>query len=92
MQTFRRITLPAIKWAVVYGVVLALARSIGEFGAVKIVSGNVAGQTQTAPLAVEDAYQNFQPGTAYAARRPARLRRDGCSVIVSAPPAQGADQ
>src|SRR4051812_27280366 len=45
VQTFRRITLPAIKWAVVYGVVLTLARSIGEFGAVKIVSGNIAGQT-----------------------------------------------
>ena len=48
-QTFRRITLPAIKWAVVYGVVLILARSLGEFGAVKIVSGNLTGQTQTAP-------------------------------------------
>ena len=43
VQTFRRITLPAIKWAVVYGVVLSLARSLGEFGAVKVVSGNVVG-------------------------------------------------
>jgi sulfate/thiosulfate transport system permease protein len=66
VQTFRRITLPAIKWAVVYGVVLSLARSIGEFGAVKIVSGNIAGQTMTASQQVEDAYQNFDPGTAYA--------------------------
>ena len=66
VQTFRRITLPAIKWAVVYGVVLTLARSIGEFGAVKIVSGNIAGQTMTASQQVEDAYQNFDPGTAYA--------------------------
>ena len=47
-QTFWRITLPSIKWAVVYGVVLSLARSLGEFGAVKIVSGNITGQTQTA--------------------------------------------
>ena len=49
-QTFRRITLPSIKWALIYGVVLSLARSLGEFGAVKIVSGNIAGQTQTATL------------------------------------------
>ena len=60
VQTFRRITLPGIKWAVVYGVVLSLARSLGEFGAVKIVSGNIAGQTQTATLAVEETYQNFE--------------------------------
>ena len=49
-QTFWRITLPSIKWAVVYGVVLSLARSLGEFGAVKVVSGNITGQTQTATL------------------------------------------
>jgi sulfate transport system permease protein len=65
-QTFRRITLPSIKWALVYGVVLSLARSLGEFGAVKIVSGNVAGQTQTATLMVEQKYQDFEQGTAYA--------------------------
>ena len=47
-QTFWRITLPGIKWAVIYGVVLTLARSLGEFGAVKVVSGNVLGQTRTA--------------------------------------------
>src|SRR6478735_5985735 len=52
-QTFWRITLPSIKWAVVYGVVLSLARSLGEFGAVKVVSGNVINQTQTATLLVE---------------------------------------
>ena len=49
-QTFWRITLPSIKWAVVYGVVLSLARALGEFGAVKIVSGNITGRTQTATL------------------------------------------
>ena len=65
-QTFWRITLPSIKWAVVYGVVLSLARSLGEFGAVKIVSGNITGQTQTATLVVEAKYQNFQQETAYA--------------------------
>jgi sulfate transport system permease protein len=59
VQTFRRITLPAIKWAVVYGVVLCLARSLGEFGAVKVVAGNVGGKTRTATLAVEHKYQQF---------------------------------
>jgi len=65
-QTFRRVTLPSIKWALVYGVVLSLARSLGEFGAVKIVSGNVTGLTQTATLVVEDKYLEFEQGTAYA--------------------------
>ena len=65
-QTLRRITLPTIRWAVVYGVVLSLARSIGEFGALKIVSGNLTGRTQTAPLVVEQKYNNFQQGEAYA--------------------------
>lgn len=65
-QTFRRITLPSIRWALVYGVVLSLARSLGEFGAVKIVSGNIAQATQTATLVVEEKYQDFEQGTAYA--------------------------
>lgn len=65
-QTFWRITLPGIRWAVVYGVVLTLARSLGEFGAVKVVSGNVSGETRTAPLAVEEAYLNFNQEGAYA--------------------------
>jgi sulfate transport system permease protein len=64
-QTFWRITLPSIRWAVVYGVVLTAARAIGEFGAVAVVSGNIVGETQTATLRVEDAYQfaygNYAP-------------------------------
>lgn len=64
-QSFWRITLPGIKWAVVYGVVLSLARSLGEFGAVKVVSGNIANLTQTATLAVEQTYQAFDPQAAY---------------------------
>ena len=63
---------------------LSLARSLGEFGAVKIVSGNIAGQSQTATLAVEETYQNFQQGTAYAARRPARVHRHGLPLVVVA--------
>lgn len=65
-QTFWRITLPSIKWAVIYGVVLTLARSLGEFGAVKVVSGNVLGETRTATLAVEEKYLNFDAEGAYA--------------------------
>jgi sulfate transport system permease protein len=59
LQTFSRITLPAIRWGLLYGVVLSLARSLGEFGAVKIVSGGVAMRTQTATLLVEERYQQF---------------------------------
>ncbi|MFT4188742.1 MAG: sulfate ABC transporter permease subunit [Aeromicrobium sp.] len=65
-QAFWRITLPAIKWGVVYGVVLTLARSLGEFGAVKIVSGNISEQTRTATLVVEERYLNFDHEAAYA--------------------------
>jgi len=66
LQTFWRITLPAIKCGVIYGVVLSLARSLGEFGAVKVVSGNVLGETRTATLVVEEKYLNFDKGGAYA--------------------------
>jgi len=65
-QSFWRVTLPGIKWAVVYGVVLTLARSLGEFGAVKVVSGNIAGETRTATLAVEEKYLNWEQESAYA--------------------------
>src|SRR5690242_5250736 len=62
-QTFWRITLPAIRWGVAYGVVLTTARVLGEFGAVSVVSGNISGQTQTLPLFVEKQYENFNlPG------------------------------
>jgi len=66
--TFRRITLPAIRWAVVYGVVLTTARCLGEFGAVAIVSGGLAGRTQTMTQYVQAAYENGANETgAYAA-------------------------
>jgi sulfate transport system permease protein len=62
-QTFWRITLPAIRWGVAYGVVLTTARVLGEFGAVSVVSGSISGQTQTLPLFVEKQYENFNlPG------------------------------
>jgi sulfate transport system permease protein len=82
-QTFWRITLPSIKWAVVYGVVLSLARSLGEFGAVKIVSGNITGETQTATLVVEQRYQNFDQETAYSVSFLLAFVSVVCIVIVS---------
>ncbi|MCW2974844.1 MAG: sulfate transporter, inner rane subunit [Actinomycetia bacterium] len=65
--TFRRITLPAIRWAVAYGVVLTTARSLGEFGAVAIVSGGIAGRTQTLTQYVQASYDNYSQTSAYAA-------------------------
>ena len=63
-QRFWRITLPTIRWALAYGVVLSIARSIGEFGAVKVVSGNISGsgQTQTATLLVDERVEQLEPG------------------------------
>jgi sulfate transport system permease protein len=66
-QTFTRVTLPAIRWGVVYGVVLTTARALGEFGAVSIVSGRIEGQTQTLPLYVQDRFENFDTAGAYTA-------------------------
>jgi sulfate transport system permease protein len=66
-QTFWRITLPAIRWGVAYGVILSTARAIGEFGAVSVVSGKVAGETVTMTLLVENRFQNFDLAGAYAA-------------------------
>jgi sulfate transport system permease protein len=65
--TFRRITFPAIRWAVAYGVVLTTARCLGEFGAVAIVGGNIAGKTQTMTQYVQASYENFDQTGAYAA-------------------------
>jgi sulfate/thiosulfate transport system permease protein len=66
-QTFWSVTLPAIRWGVTYGVVLSVARALGEFGAVSVVSGSVTGQTQTATILVKQYYQNFNVAGAYAA-------------------------
>ena len=66
-QTFRRVTLPAIRWALAYGVVLALARCLGEYGAVAVVSGNLVDKTQTVTLFVQERFQNFVQQAAFAA-------------------------
>ena len=67
LQTFFRVTLPAIRWGVAYGVVLTTARALGEFGAVSVVSGKLSGQTETATLFVENRFQRFDETGAYAA-------------------------
>ena len=82
-QTFRRVTLPSIKWAVIYGVVLSLARSVGEFGAVKVVSGNIIGHTQTATGLVQQKYQNFEQTTAYSVSFLLASVSVACIIVVS---------
>ena len=66
-QTFWRVTLPAIRWGVAYGVVLTTARVLGEFGAVSIVSGEISGQTETLPLFVSQQFEQFNLAGAYGA-------------------------
>ena len=85
-QVFARITVPTIRWAVVYGVVLSFARALGEYGAVKIVSGGVAFRTQTATLLVEERYQQFGAAnttTAYTAALLLALIAVVALVVVS---------
>jgi sulfate transport system permease protein len=66
-QTFWRITLPTIRWGLTYGVILSTARALGEYGAVSIVSGKIAGETETMTLFVEERFQSFDLTGAYAA-------------------------
>lgn len=66
-QTFWRVTLPSIRWSLLYGLILTNARAMGEFGAVAVVSGSISGKTQTLPLYVEEAYKQYQTQSAYAA-------------------------
>ena len=65
-QTFRRVTLPNIKWGLLYGVILCNARAMGEFGAVSVVSGHIRGQTNTMPLHVEILYNEYNFVAAFA--------------------------
>jgi sulfate transport system permease protein len=66
-QTFWRVTLPSIRWGLMYGIVLSTARAIGEFGAVSVVSGRISGETDTLTLLVEKRFGNFDVAGAYAA-------------------------
>jgi sulfate transport system permease protein len=66
LQIFRRVTLPNVKWALLYGVILCNARAMGEFGAVSVVSGHIRGQTNTMPLHIEILYNEYQFAAAFA--------------------------
>ena len=66
-QTFWRVTLPNIRWGLLYGLILTNARAMGEFGAISVVSGNIIRKTQTLPLFVEQAYKQYETETAFAA-------------------------
>ncbi len=66
MQTFWRVTLPNIKWGLLYGVILCNARAMGEFGAVSVVSGHIRGLTNTMPLHVEVLYNEYDTTAAFA--------------------------
>jgi sulfate/thiosulfate transport system permease protein len=66
-QTFWKVTLPAIRWGLAYGIVLATARALGEFGAVAVVSGHINGKTETLPIFVQRQFDNFNVAGAYAA-------------------------
>ena len=66
-QTFWKVTLPAIRWGLAYGVVLATARALGEFGAVSVVSGRITGETETLPIYVQNQFDKFNAAGAYAA-------------------------
>ncbi len=66
-QTFWRVTVPNIRWGLLYGILLTNARAMGEFGAVSVVSGNIAGKTQSLPLFVEEAYKSYDTEAAYSA-------------------------
>jgi len=66
LQTFRRVTWPAIRWATAYGVVLTTARALGEFGAVSVISGRLTGETESMTLYVQDRYRSFDEVGAYA--------------------------
>ena len=66
-QVFWKVTLPSVRWAALYGLILTTARALGEFGAVSVVSGNISSQTQTLPLFVEDAYKQYHTELAFGA-------------------------
>ena len=66
-QIFWRVTLPNIRWGLMYGILLTNARAMGEFGAVSVVSGNVANTTQSLPLFVEEAYKDYNTESAFSA-------------------------
>ena len=83
LAIFRRVTLPAIRWAIAYGVVLTTARALGEFGAVSVVSGRIVGKTETLTLYVQDQYESFNVTGAYAASVLLALLAVGTLVLMT---------
>jgi sulfate transport system permease protein len=83
-QTFWRVTLPAIRWGVGYGIVLTTARALGEFGAVSVVSGRLAGQTETLTLRVQNEFERFDLTGAYAASALLAVMAVGVLLIMTA--------
>jgi sulfate transport system permease protein len=79
-QTFRKVTLPNIRWALLYGVALSTARAIGEIGAVLLVSGNIQGKTETATLTIYNAFEHRQQSTGYIVA----LTLAGVSIVLLA--------
>src|SRR5204862_3966854 len=65
-QTFWYVTLPSVKWGLLYGIILCNARAMGEFGAVSVVSGHITGETDTLPLHIEKLYHEFNPAAPFA--------------------------
>ena len=82
-RVIRRVTLPAIRWAIAYGVVLTTARALGEFGAVSVVSGRIVGKTETLTLYVQDQYESFNATGAYAASVLLALLAIGTLVLMT---------
>ena len=87
-QTFWRVTLPAIRWGVAYGVVLTTARALGEFGAVSVVSGRIAGRTETMTTHVGERFEAFDLVGAYAASVVLALRGDVDAAVDDHVPAK----
>jgi sulfate transport system permease protein len=82
-QTFRRVTLPNIRWALFYGIVLSNARAMGEFGAVSVISGHIRGETNTLPLHVEVLYNEYHTAAAFACASLLSLLGLGTLVLKS---------
>ncbi|MCJ7679724.1 MAG: ABC transporter permease subunit, partial [Candidatus Aminicenantes bacterium] len=81
-QTFWKVTLPSIKWGMVYGITLTTARSIGEFGAVLVVSGSIINQTQTATLFIHQEFTDFNYIGAFSAAMVLALVSFGILVVM----------
>ena len=83
-QMFWRVTVPNIKWGLAYGIILCNARAMGEFGAVYVVSGHIAGQTDTMPLRIEKLFQEYNLPGSFAVASRAHAARRSLTLLVKA--------